>query len=411
MKRIAKQAAAFLSACCVFVLGAGIYTDREVPDAYYVIEGQENPLESGFLIQTSSSREKVSPASVSGASATYRVSLFGLIPVKDVTVNVIEEKMVLPGGMPFGIKMFTEGVVVVGLSEIDGADGKTKNPAASAGMAVGDVILQIDGTPVNANEQVAELVKKSKGKKMTFRVRRKNVSLSIEVTPVKGTDGGYKAGIWVRDSSAGIGTITFIDPLKGTFGGLGHPVCDADTGQILPLSSGQIVAAEIFGVNKSTPGTAGELRGSFSPLPGSMGTLFHNGETGVYGRLTDPGSISGTAVPVAVKQQIREGEATVLATLNGTIPKEYTIRIETINLADPGQSKNMIIRVTDPALLEQAGGIVQGMSGSPILQNGRLVGAVTHVFVDDPTKGYAIFAENMLETAQSVAKEQLKEAS
>ena len=208
--------------------------------------------------------------------------------------------------------------------------------------------------------------------------------------------------MWVRDSSAGIGTLTFYSPSSQVFAGLGHPVCDVDTGETLPLSSGEIVPAKIYSVNRGVSGTPGELRGGFEK--GTLGNLTVNGETGIYGTLSNLPTLNDP-VPVAMKQQVKSGSAQVLTTIDGTTPKLYDIRIDQVRYNDSSPTRNMVIVITDQELLDKTGGIVQGMSGSPILQDGKLIGAVTHVFVNDPTKGFAIFAENMLKTAETVAQQ------
>ena len=212
-----------------------------------------------------------------------------------------------------------------------------------------------------------------------------------------------KAGLWVRDSSAGIGTLTFYVPGSDIFAGLGHAVCDVDTGDVLPIASGEIVPARIYSVVKGQSGEPGELRGGFEL--GSLGNLAVNGETGIYGSLTQT-PVRGDPVPVAMKQQVKTGYAQVLTTIDGTEPELYDIRIDQVRYNDSSPTRNMVIVITDERLLEETGGIVQGMSGSPILQDGKLVGAVTHVFVNEPTKGFAIFAENMLKTANSLSTQQ-----
>ena len=201
--------------------------------------------------------------------------------------------------------------------------------------------------------------------------------------------------MWVRDSSAGIGTVTFYDESTGLFGGLGHPVCDVDTGGILPLSSGDVVDVNITGVRKSTEGNAGELQGIFVSDK-ACGTLYTNNQYGVFGALKNcPSPYS--PIPMGLKQEIQLGEASILTTIDGDKPQEYSISIEKIDYRSDNSNKNMVIKITDEKLLSLTGGIVQGMSGSPIIQNGKLIGAVTHVFVNEPTKGYAIFCENMYE--------------
>ena len=331
------------------------------------------------------------------SSQTFTAKLLGIFPVKEVFVNFTGEKILTVCGTPFGVKMFIDGVLVVDFSEIETENG-TICPAKSAGLIKGDVIKSIDGTEVFTNEDVSEAIENSGGKTLEVSVLREGNPLSIFITPKMLSDqSGYKAGFWVRDSSAGIGTVTFFDPENLSFGGLGHAVCDADTGKILPFSSGEIVEATITDVHKGIPGDPGELCGAFIGTE-NLGTVKINNETGLYGTLEY--KIEGIDIPVAPKQEIYEGPAVILSTVDESEAKEYDVVIEKISLSDESMTKNMVIKVTDKELIETTGGIVQGMSGSPIIQDGKLVGAVTHVFVNDPTKGYGIFIENMLEAVE-----------
>ncbi|MCL2884594.1 MAG: SpoIVB peptidase, partial [Oscillospiraceae bacterium] len=233
-------------------------------------------------------------------------------------------------------------------------------------------------------------------------LKRDNIVFDAQLTPVKSvTENRYKAGMWVRDSAAGIGTLTFYVPGTNIFAGLGHAICDTDTGETMPLASGEIVPARIYSIKPGVAGTPGELRGGFEM--GSLGSLTVNGDTGTYGQLTSLPAVHD-AVPVAMKQEVKPGAAQILTTIDGTDPVLYDVRIDQVKYSDASPTRNLVITITDPRLLDKTGGIVQGMSGSPILQNGKLVGAVTHVFVNDPTRGYGIFAENMLKTADSVAQ-------
>ena len=285
------------------------------------------------------------------------------------------------------------------------ANGKTVNPARSAGLKIGDVITSINGTQVNTNEEVASLIEQSGGVPLNLSVLRSNMSFDVQIIPVKSDDGvSYKAGLWVRDSSAGIGTLTFYDPQQNSFAGLGHGICDIDTGDLMPLLNGDIVTANINGIVKGTKGTPGELRGYFSNND-AIGNLLANIQTGVYGTM-DQCPIDNEPLTVAMKQQVVPGKAQILTTIEGTQPQYYDIEIESVNYNEDVPTKNMIVKITDPVLLEKTGGIVQGMSGSPIIQNGMLVGAVTHVFVNEPEKGYGIFAENMLENSSQLVNSQ-----
>ncbi len=323
--------------------------------------------------------------------------LMGIFPVKEVSVTVTDKKIVTVCGSPFGVKMFTDGVLIVGFSRIDGKIGSCC-PAVDAGLLEGDVLKAIDGMKMKTNEDVAEKIENSCGKALSFLIERGGRDVVITVKPeLLADESCYKAGFWVRDSSAGIGTLTFYDPETLQFAGLGHAVCDIDTGEVLPLLSGEIVPAAITSVKKGVSGAPGELGGTFTSTD-NIGIVKINNETGLYGVLDY--KIEGVSAPIAHKQDIYEGSAVILSTIDGTEVNEYDIVIEKISLSDESKTKNMIIRVTDNELIEATGGIVQGMSGSPILQDGNLIGAVTHVFVNDPTKGYGIFIENMLEAAK-----------
>ncbi|WP_457790411.1 SpoIVB peptidase [Anaeromassilibacillus sp. SJQ-5] len=405
MKKMIRGVCGFLALTCGLLMGAIITLSHQLPEQFSVVEG--TPLNLNGAVEAgaprSASGQTVETASLAaGSSYTAPLRLFGMFPVKNVAVKVVDLPVVVPCGTPFGIKMFTDGVLVVGMSDVDTASG-SHNPARSAGIKTGDVIVSIDKKIVNTTEQVAKMVEESGGKTMVFHIRRDNIAFDVKFVPAKSVnENRWKAGLWVRDSSAGIGTLTFYNPQTKTFGGLGHAVCDVDTGEVLPLSTGEVVPARIYGVEKGVSGAPGELRGGFEA--GTLGQLSINGETGIFGKLTHLPSAMQT-VPVAMKQQVKTGKAQVLTTIDGVKPKLYDIRIDQVRYNDSSPTRNMVIVITDPELLEKTGGIVQGMSGSPILQDGKLVGAVTHVFVNDPTKGFAIFAENMLKTADSVKTE------
>ena len=382
-----------------------LYLQSTLPDRFLVTPGEELVIQSDVNLQANPTVGNLPLEVYSSAGNTYRADLtiLGGIKVKTVTVQIVERQSVTPCGTPFGIKMFTDGVMVVGMSDVQTQDGRV-NPAKDAGLRMGDLILTMNGQQVTSNSQVGEILSASDGKPITVVFRRGDQEQTVTLTPAYSkTDAGYKAGMWVRDSSAGIGTLTFYDDSNNVFAGLGHAICDADTGDIMPLLSGEIVNARITGVEKGASGDPGELKGMFvgeDPL----GVLEYNGETGVYGTLNRV-PVSVNRMEVSYRQEVKEGEAKILTTIDGTTPQEYDIQIEKINFSDTNPTKNMVIRITDPDLLEKTGGIVQGMSGSPIIQDGRLVGAVTHVFVNDPTRGYGIFAENMLNTATNLAKE------
>lgn len=333
------------------------------------------------------------------------LKLFNSIPIKKVDIKISDEKTVVPCGTPFGVKLYTRGVIVISMEDI-AVDGKYMNPAKDAGIQVGDIILSADGIETDTNEQLSEIVSNSKGKSIKLKIRRDNVIFTTKLSPALCGTSQYKIGVWVRDSSAGIGTMTFYDEVTGCFAGLGHGICDSDSGTILPLLSGDIVTAEINGLTKSTTGSAGSLRGYFADDT-SIGTILTNSERGVFGK-AEKAPIDNDGIPIAWKQDVHTGEAKILSTIDGSEPEYYSIWIENVSRNDSQETKNMVIHVTDERLLDNAGGIVQGMSGSPIIQDGRLVGAVTHVFVNDPTRGYAIFAENMYESVNEIAQNDIE---
>lgn len=397
MKKCIKIFTSLTAVVLTALFGLTIYLDMTLPETYYVVDGQTVSFHTQIPLEMKEEAGNGRTAAVSGnanATKTGKIMLFGIIPVKSTHIDVVEEKMLIPCGTPFGIKMFTDGVLVVGVNEVI-TDSGSKNPAKEAGIKLGDSIISIDGTEMLSNEDVGEAVSSSNGKTLKVCLKRDGTEMTVDLKPVlSNSDGKYKAGIWVRDSSAGIGTVTYYDPANSCFGGLGHAICDVDTGDILPLMSGEVVDVNINGVTKGQKGAPGELRGSFVSRT-AMGSLLLNNETGVFGVMDYCPAENAKAMPLAMKQEVKTGKATILTTLDGQTPKEYEIRIEKANIGSTNMTKNMVIEVTDPELLEKAGGIVQGMSGSPIIQDGKLVGAVTHVLINDPTKGYGIFAENM----------------
>ncbi|MFA9381919.1 MAG: SpoIVB peptidase S55 domain-containing protein, partial [Acetanaerobacterium sp.] len=360
MKRIIKTFAAVCLAVAITALTAAAVMGARLPDEFLVQAGQQLHLNDNIKagsFQDVSSGKTIRAEKTMGTGGSYKaqLSIFGVIPIKDVNVSVVDSRVVIPCGTPFGIKMFTDGVVVVGMTDVE-ADQGLCNPAKDAGIKLGDVITQIDGRKISANAEVAELISSSQGSELSVTLKRGQTMIDVSLLPVRAKiDNRYKAGIWVRDSSAGIGTITFYDESSGLFGGLGHPVCDIDTGDILPLMSGEVVDVTITDVAKGVPGLPGELKGSFNSST-VAGSLIVNTDTGLYGMLNSSPS-AHEAVPVALKQEIREGRATILSTVDGGDPQEFDIVIEKVNMSDINPTKNLIIRITDQRLLGTTGGI------------------------------------------------------
>lgn len=309
-----------------------------------------------------------------------------------------ETRYVVPLGQAVGIKLFSQGVLVVGLSDIS-TDRGLASPARACGIREGDVITRINDEQVNSIEEVQTILQTLNGQEMELDVIREEKTLEVTTKAAQcSADGAYKLGAWIRDSMAGIGTLTFADPETGLFATLGHGISDVDTAVLMKLQTGAITPASIAGVVKGTEGHPGELRGAFSS-GADLGTLYANTESGVFGHLADTRTLAGQSVPVAQPEQVHEGKASILSSTAGEQVTEYSVEIQKL-FHNGSDTRNLMLKVTDPRLLEQTGGIVQGMSGSPILQDGRLVGAVTHVLVNDPTRGYGILAVNMLEAAK-----------
>ena len=330
------------------------------------------------------------------------------------------------GGMPFGVKFNTEGVMVVGFCDVDDAAGQghhSVNPAKEAGIRLKDVITHVNGTPLAGAEDLTKAVENCGGKPLALTVRRTTAKSSttkinkndktkqpttgsevlvINVTPVKSQgESRYKTGLWIRDSGAGIGTVTFIVPSTNAFAGLGHGICDGDTGELIPMQRGMVTDVTISGIDRGEAGDPGAIKGYFAP--GKTGTLVGNTNCGVYGIYATRPTAATQKVSIAPRGEVHDGNATILCTLDDGHLGSYSATISRIDTSAQG-SKCFTVTVTDPRLIEKTGGIVQGMSGSPIVQDGRLVGAVTHVLINDPTTGYGIFIDNMLRDMPELLK-------
>ena len=304
-----------------------------------------------------------------------------------------------PGGIPFGIKFMTEGVLVVGFCDLKN-NNKKVNPSSDAGLKLGDRILSVDGVNLTSAEELTKLVEKSEGRSLKIVYRRDGEMLSTTLTPVFcQNEGAYKTGIYVKDSGAGIGTVSYINPKDLSFGGLGHGICEGESGQLIPISKGSVVDVNINGVKKGAVGAPGELKGYFTS--GRIGALLINNDCGVFGNFAQiPDGLPCEPMNIGLKEELKNGKAYIYTTLEGEAPQKYEIEISNINRAET-RGKCFTVTVTDKTLLEKTGGIVQGMSGSPIIQTGKLVGAVTHVLINDPSTGYGIFIENMLNASQT----------
>lgn len=365
-----------------------------------ISQNSENKIVFNKIYTVNTNNEKsvdyqnASPVSTTNA----QINLFGVIPVKNAEiVNDKDLGRVYVSGESFGIKLYTDGAIIVGMKDVETESGKI-NPAQQSGLQKGDIIIGINGKRVTNAYQVEEIFNSGQ-KEYKIKVKRDGGYKSFVLKPaLSKPDGLYKIGLWVRDSTAGIGTVTFYNPSNNTIAALGHPITDVDTNEIMPILNGEAVKASVTKLYKSKNGEAGSLCCDFSN--NVIGTLNTNNISGIYGKyICQIDNLKD--YQVAMVQEVERGDAKIICTVDENGPREYDVQIVRVSYRDNNE-KNMVIRVTDKRLLELTGGIVQGMSGSPIIQNGKLVGALTHVIVDNPEKGYAIFAEKMVKTSLNV---------
>jgi len=327
------------------------------------------------------------------------VKLFGMIPFKQVSIQVIDDTELIPVGEPIGLYVKTNGLLVIGVGEFCGADGSMYSPAKYA-LRSGDYIKEVNGNIIETKKKFVDIVEKSKGEMLTLRIERNGQESEVNVQPVMNEEKKYKLGIWVRDNAQGIGTMTYMDA-DGSFGALGHGISDADTSTLMELEDGTLYQTEIVAIQKGQNGKPGELTGRIVYDESCiLGDIDYNGAEGIFGTCNETAQKMASRDPISIglKQEIRRGEAQILCSVSGE-SEYYTIEITGVRLENDNINKGIELKVTDDRLLELTGGIVQGMSGSPIIQDGKLIGAVTHVLVNDPTRGYGIFIENMLDAA------------
>lgn len=377
----------------LFILIYGTMKDH-IPDEIFVYADEETDWETFFQEPLISYDETVEVSQ--NGSYQIRCKWLGVLPLKTIKVHTVEKQEVLVSGSPVGIYMETKGVLVIDSGEITDREGIRRTPAEHIIQSV-DYICEIDGKVLTGKRQLMQLVRENQGEPMELQVIRHQETIKLEMTPVETEDGSYKLGIWVRDNIQGIGTLTYVEP-NGTFGALGHGISDADTGERLEISDGDLYRADILSIRKGTAGTPGELRGVINYREENrIGTICGNSQYGIRGQM-EPGKYTESMkkIPTGLKQEIQTGKAEIRCDIGDGI-REYQCEILEIDSNARDTNKCFVLRITDDDLLSRTGGIVQGMSGSPVLQNGKLIGAITHVFVNDPTKGYGIFIENMME--------------
>ena len=346
------------------------------------------------------SKEIETKGSIYSSAGTYEMNLdlFGTIPVKEINVNVIERTKVIPCGDLIGVKMYTQGALVVGMSEIEGNDKQVYKPYYSSGIKEGDTIIEINKQKVSNTEDLVRLVNSSKGNNIEIKYVRANKTNTTTILPVKNTAGDFKIGLWVRDAAAGVGTLTFVEPSTKSFAALGHGIIDSDTGGIFNIANGELVGSNLISIKKGEKNNPGEIRG-FVNSSEVIGKIYKNTNYGVFGRVTNvDNAYDGNykEYDVALRSEIKEGDAEIICELENGKKKTYKIKIEKIYTSNNYDNKSMLIKITDEELLSKTGGIIQGMSGSPIIQDDKFIGAVTNVLVSDPTTGYAIFGDLMI---------------
>ena len=376
----------------LFILIYGTMKDH-IPDEIFVYADEETDWETFFQEPLISYDETVEVSQ--NGSYQIRCKWLGVLPLKTIKVHTVEKQEVLVSGSPVGIYMETKGVLVIDSGEITDREGIRRTPAEHI-IQSGDYICEIDGKVLTGKRQLMQLVRENQGEPMELQVIRHQETIKLEMTPVETEDGSYKLGIWVRDNIQGIGTLTYVEP-NGTFGALGHGISDADTGERLEISDGDLYRADILSIRKGTAGTPGELRGVIDYREENrIGTICGNSQYGIRGQM-EPGKYTESMkkIPTGLKQEIQTGKAEIRCDIGDGI-REYQCEILEIDSNARDTNKCFVLRITDDDLLSRTGGIVQGMSGSPVLQNGKLIGAITHVFVNDPTKGYGIFIDEML---------------
>ena len=374
-----------------------------LPDALTLTSGQKFVVQTGLPMLAASDGgavsvlasqdERVTISAEAGGQTSVTFSLLGLIPVHETRVNVVEERTLIPGGQAVGVALKTRGVLVVS----DAAKGRA--------LRAGDVILSADGKNVESTKALSEQVGTAQTDTVRLEVLRGGQTITVDAQAEPDpSDGRRKLGVWVRDSTAGVGTLTYIDPANQAYGALGHAIVDADTGRLLAAREGAILHASIVGVTKGQSGKAGELKGNFLKAGEQIGSLMENCEYGIYGVLDDmpENLLYPQGLRAGARSAVHTGTASIIATVDADGPKEYGVEIVRCFAQSEPSQKGMILRVTDERLLEKTGGIVQGMSGSPILQDGRIIGAVTHVYLSDATQGYGMYIEWMLEKSDAM---------
>lgn len=396
-----------------FLLTIYIYTlvISNIPNKLVIFEGESINMKTFIGMNIKSKESTIETASTNGnriseqaGRKTIEVSFLNALKLKEVDVNVLPRTTVIPVGNIAGVKLYTSGVLVVGMSEIEGNDSKKYKPYENTGIKEGDTIIKIDDKQISTTEDLIKTVNMSNGQDIKVKFIHQEETKECSMTPVKTNKSEYKLGLWVRDSAAGVGTVTFYESASKTFGALGHGITDIDTNELINISSGEFITTRILNITKGEVGEPGKIQGTVENQQ-NIGTISKNSRFGIYGKVNNLASLNidkSKEVEVALRDEIKTGKATILCSLDNQTPKEYEIEIEKIYKENNYDNKSMQIKVTDQRLIDKTGGIIQGMSGAPILQNGKFIGAITHVLVNNPKEGYAVFGDIMLKQSKNV---------
>lgn len=379
-----------------------------LPSSYIIMQGENlniftllglyiKPKVNYQTMQTASNINKTKVNEL--GKIDFDLSFFNIFKLKEINVNVISKTKVIPMGNAIGMKLYTDGVLVVGMSEIEG-----KKPYENSGIKEGDRIVQIDKKAIDNTEDLMEAVNKCSGKEISVKYIRDNTTITTSIKPIKNSGNQYKIGLWVRDAAAGVGTLTFYEPSSGMFGTLGHGILDVDTSELIKIANGELVTTNILNITKGKKGDPGEIRGTIESGH-TIGNIDKNTSFGVFGTLNKTPYINiqnDDEIEVALREEIKIEDAQIICELENGKREKYNIKIQKVFLNNNKDNKSMLIKITDEKLLEKTGGIIQGMSGAPIIQNGKFIGAVTHVLVNDPTIGYGVFADIMIKQMREI---------
>lgn len=399
----------------LLIILAYVTNITSIPNSIILFQNQELNLQTiagikleesipvGISVQGDSQTSNLKQLTSKKQTKTYNLSLLGF-NLKTIKANIIEDRKIIPLGNLVGLKLYTQGVLVVGMSQIEGEDNKIYKPYEEAGIEQGDSIIKINDEQIENTKELLSCVSKCKGKTMNITYLKEGVEIQKTITPVKTSKNTYKLGLWVRDAAAGVGTLSFYDTQTNSVASLGHSIQDIDTEEVVEISTGDFVTAEIINVQKGEKQNPGRIEGSIDDCI-DIGVIYSNTKFGVYGYIKNKKLLNideSRAIGIALRNQIKEGDATIICTLEDGKQEEYKVKIVKTFKNNNENNKSMIVKVTDERLLEKTGGIIQGMSGSPIIQNGKFIGALTHVLVSDPTTGYGVFADLMLNELKAI---------